>query len=56
MWNAATAWLDEWCVSLCPGSKPSSCEPVPSGETPAAEAEHVNLTAMPSGQPPTADS
>ena len=21
MWDAATEWLDEWCVGLCPGSE-----------------------------------
>ena len=24
MWYTATAWLDEWCVGLCPGSKPQT--------------------------------
>ena len=24
MWDAATAWLDEQCVGLCPGSKPAN--------------------------------
>src|SRR3712207_8553197 len=22
MWDASTAWLDGWCVGLCPGSDP----------------------------------
>ena len=22
MWDAATVWLDEWCIGPCPGSKP----------------------------------
>uniref|UniRef100_A0A8C4L6C6 Phospholipid-transporting ATPase n=1 Tax=Equus asinus asinus TaxID=83772 RepID=A0A8C4L6C6_EQUAS len=22
MWDVATAWLEEWCVGLCPGSEP----------------------------------
>ena len=28
MWNAATAWLDEWCVDLCPGSEPANLGPL----------------------------
>ena len=40
-WDAATAWLDERCVGLCPGS-----EPVNPGS------EHANLTTTPLGQPP----
>ena len=39
-----TAWLDEWCVGPCPGSK------LPNPGLPA-EAERVNLTAAPPGQP-----
>ena len=27
MWDAATAWLDEWCVGLHPGSKPANLGP-----------------------------
>ena len=27
MWDTGTAWLDEWCVSLCPGSKPANPGP-----------------------------
>ena len=43
MWDASTAWLNEWCVGLHPGSKPV--------EPPAAELEHTNLTTVPLGQP-----
>ena len=35
MWDAATAWLDEWCIGPHLGSEPASPR--------AAEAEHVNL-------------
>ena len=24
IWDAATAWLDEWCADLHPGSKPAN--------------------------------
>ena len=41
MWDATTAWLDEQCVGVCLGTE-------------STEAEHVNLTTMPLGQPPHA--
>ena len=28
MWDAATAWLDEWYVGLCPGSEPVNPRPL----------------------------
>ena len=42
MWDTASAWLDEWCVGLCPGS--------PSAPW-AAKAELMNLTTAPPGYP-----
>ena len=27
MWDATTAWLDEWCVGLCPGSELANSRP-----------------------------
>ena len=43
MWDTATAWLDEQCIGLWLGSKPTSLR---------TEAEHANLTTTPLGQPP----
>ena len=28
MWDATTAWLDEWCVGLHPGSEPANPRPL----------------------------
>ena len=43
MRDAATAWLDEWCVDPCLGSEPTYPGP--------PEPKHVNLTTTPPGQP-----
>ena len=42
MWDAATAWLDEQCVGLCPGSELAN-----------PGAERRNLTTWPWGRPQT---
>ena len=44
MWDAASAWLDEWSAGPYPGSEPVNHRPL------ATEAEHVNLTTTPPGQ------
>ena len=44
MWDASSAWLDEWCVGSTPGIW--TCEPW------AAEAQPVNLTTKSPGQRP----
>ena len=42
MWDATTAWRDEWCARLHMGSKPMSS---------GCQMECVNPTTMPLGQP-----